>query len=150
MALGFIVSGAMFTEIIFAYPGQGYLLLQAVQLSLKNLGSSYIDAYLIGWPRCYPHFPPEVMDCSKVREPGGTWQQSYKALEKLVSEGQVLAIGVSNFDLRLKEKRTLFVFQVAMFLTVQHCLCKVNSTFGSCELQIRFVKSPRICFSIQA
>jgi len=31
MALGFIISGALLTEIIFSYPGQGYLLLQAVQ-----------------------------------------------------------------------------------------------------------------------
>jgi peptide/nickel transport system permease protein len=31
MALGFVVSGALLTEIIFAYPGEGYLLIQAVQ-----------------------------------------------------------------------------------------------------------------------
>ena len=31
MALGFILSGALLTEIVFNYPGQGYLLLQAVQ-----------------------------------------------------------------------------------------------------------------------
>ena len=30
MALGFVLSGALLTEIIFSYPGQGYLLLQAV------------------------------------------------------------------------------------------------------------------------
>ena len=31
MALGFILSGALMTEMIFSYPGQGYLLLQAVR-----------------------------------------------------------------------------------------------------------------------
>ncbi|EDM81866.1 putative oligopeptide/dipeptide ABC transporter, permease protein [Plesiocystis pacifica SIR-1] len=31
MALGFVVSGSILTEIVFSYPGQGYLLLQAVQ-----------------------------------------------------------------------------------------------------------------------
>jgi peptide/nickel transport system permease protein len=31
MALGFIVSGALLTEIVFSYPGQGLLLLRAVQ-----------------------------------------------------------------------------------------------------------------------
>ena len=31
MALGFVLSGALLTEIIFSYPGQGYLLLQAVR-----------------------------------------------------------------------------------------------------------------------
>ena len=31
MAIGFILSGALLTEIIFSYPGQGFLLLQAVR-----------------------------------------------------------------------------------------------------------------------
>ena len=31
MALGFVLGGALLTEIIFSYPGQGYLLLQAVR-----------------------------------------------------------------------------------------------------------------------
>ncbi|MEC7987659.1 MAG: ABC transporter permease [Myxococcota bacterium] len=31
MALGFVVSGALLTEMVFAYPGQGYLLIQAVR-----------------------------------------------------------------------------------------------------------------------
>ena len=31
MALGFVLSGALLTEIIFSYPGRGYLLLQAVR-----------------------------------------------------------------------------------------------------------------------
>ena len=30
LALGFVVSGALLTEIVFAYPGQGYLLVGAV------------------------------------------------------------------------------------------------------------------------
>jgi peptide/nickel transport system permease protein len=31
MAIGFVLSGALLTEIVFAYPGQGYLLVQAVR-----------------------------------------------------------------------------------------------------------------------
>jgi peptide/nickel transport system permease protein len=31
MALGFVLGGALLTEIVFSYPGQGFLLLQAVQ-----------------------------------------------------------------------------------------------------------------------
>jgi peptide/nickel transport system permease protein len=31
MALGFVLSGSLLTEIVFAYPGLGYLLLEAVQ-----------------------------------------------------------------------------------------------------------------------
>jgi peptide/nickel transport system permease protein len=33
MALGFVLSGSLLTEIVFSYPGQGYLLWQAVQNS---------------------------------------------------------------------------------------------------------------------
>jgi peptide/nickel transport system permease protein len=31
MALGFVLSGSLLTEIVFSYPGQGYLLIQAVR-----------------------------------------------------------------------------------------------------------------------
>jgi peptide/nickel transport system permease protein len=31
MALGYVLGGTLLTEIVFGYPGQGYLLLQAVQ-----------------------------------------------------------------------------------------------------------------------
>jgi peptide/nickel transport system permease protein len=31
MALGFVVSGSLLTEIVFSYPGQGYLLVRAVE-----------------------------------------------------------------------------------------------------------------------
>ena len=31
MALGFVLAGSLFTEIVFSYPGQGYLLVQAVR-----------------------------------------------------------------------------------------------------------------------
>ena len=31
ISLGFVLSGALLTEMVFAYPGQGYLLIQAVR-----------------------------------------------------------------------------------------------------------------------
>ena len=31
MALGFVVSGSLLTEMVFSYPGQGYLLIEAVR-----------------------------------------------------------------------------------------------------------------------
>jgi peptide/nickel transport system permease protein len=31
MALGFVLSGSLLTEIVFSYPGQGYLLIRAVK-----------------------------------------------------------------------------------------------------------------------
>ena len=55
MALGFVLSGALLTEIVFAYPGQGYLLITAVRaqdhplmqalfltITLAVLGASFL------------------------------------------------------------------------------------------------------------
>ncbi|MDH4222862.1 MAG: aldo/keto reductase [candidate division Zixibacteria bacterium] len=53
--------------------------LKAFEKSLKNLGSKYIDLYLIHWP---------------VQ---GLRNDSWKALEKLLKDGKCRAIGVSNY-----------------------------------------------------
>jgi len=65
---------------------QGYKnTLKAFEKSLENLDTEYLDLYLIHWPR---------------KKRNETW----KALEKLYSEGRVKAIGVANFAVHhLKE-----------------------------------------------
>ncbi|WP_025026465.1 aldo/keto reductase [Caldalkalibacillus mannanilyticus] len=61
---------------------QGYeSTLQAFEESKKKLGLDYIDLYLIHWP---------------VK---GKYNDTWKALEKLYKDGQVRAIGVSNFQI---------------------------------------------------
>ncbi|MEU6552154.1 aldo/keto reductase [Streptomyces sp. NPDC046915] len=61
---------------------QGYdSTLRAFDTSLAKLGLEYLDLYLIHWP-----LPAR-----------GTYVDSYKAFEKLLSDGRVRAIGVSNF-----------------------------------------------------
>ncbi|WP_434305649.1 aldo/keto reductase [Clostridium botulinum] len=58
---------------------QGYeKTLKSFENSIKELGTDYLDLYLVHWPQ------------SLTKE---TW----KALEKLYKEGRVKAIGVSNF-----------------------------------------------------
>lgn len=57
-------------------------LISACDRSLKNLGTKYIDLYQI-------HFPNRLV---KIEE-------SMKAMEKLVSDGKIRHIGVSNFSL---------------------------------------------------
>ena len=62
MALGFVVSGSILTEIVFSYPGQGYLLLQAVQsqdyplmqglfltITLAVLGANWLVDLAYAW-----------------------------------------------------------------------------------------------------
>ncbi len=59
---------------------QGYdAVLEACEKSLKRLGFSFLDLYLIHWP------------VEKRR------LESWKAFEKLLDEGKCRAIGVSNF-----------------------------------------------------
>jgi diketogulonate reductase-like aldo/keto reductase len=61
---------------------QGYdSTLRAFDASLEKLGLDYLDLYLIHWP-----LPSR-----------GKYTDSYKAFERLYSEGRVKAIGVSNF-----------------------------------------------------
>ena len=57
--------------------------LRAFDASLRRLGLDYIDLYLLHWP-VPSDFEPTIA--------------AYRALEKLLAEGRVRAIGVSNFS----------------------------------------------------
>lgn len=61
--------------------------LAAFERSLNNLGTDYIDLYLIHWPAT-PHRFENWQELNL-----GTW----RAFEKLYQEGRIRAIGVSNF-----------------------------------------------------
>ena len=58
--------------------------LTACENSLRHLGMDYIDLYLIHWPNS-----------------GAKYEDTFKALNKLVREGKVKHLGVSNFDVKL-------------------------------------------------
>ena len=66
---------------------QGYeATLKAYEASLKKLGTSYLDLYLIHWPVA------------------GKFVDTWKAMTELYRDGRVRAIGVSNFHIHhLKE-----------------------------------------------
>ncbi|MBD8500143.1 aldo/keto reductase [Paenibacillus arenosi] len=68
---------------------QGYeATLKAFDESLSKLGTDYVDLYLVHWPT------PER----------DLYLETYKALEKLLEEGRVRAIGVSNFHIHHLER----------------------------------------------
>lgn len=68
---------------------QGYdNTLRAFDLSLRNLGMDYIDLYLIHWPT------PER----------DLYVDTWRALERIYSEGRAKAIGVSNFTVAALER----------------------------------------------
>ncbi|MGE5463591.1 MAG: aldo/keto reductase [Syntrophothermus sp.] len=61
--------------------------LRSCEKSLRHLGMEYVDLYLIHWP--------------------GTWknyEETFRALNKLVQDGKVRHLGVSNFKLKLLKK----------------------------------------------
>lgn len=68
---------------------QGYdSTLRAFDESLERLGLDTVDLYLIHWPA--PEF--------------NLYIDTYKAMEKLVSDGRIKAIGVSNFEIEHLER----------------------------------------------
>ncbi|KAL1530681.1 hypothetical protein AB1Y20_001581 [Prymnesium parvum] len=64
--------------------------LDAFPNSLRRLNTTYLDAFLLHYPRCFGTL------CAQP--PQGTWKDSWRALEKLFADGRVRAIGVSNFS----------------------------------------------------
>ena len=64
--------------------------LDAFPTSLKRLNTTYLDAFLLHYPRCFGNL------CGPT-PPQGSWKDSWRALEKLYADGKVRALGVSNF-----------------------------------------------------
>jgi len=58
--------------------------LKSCEKSLRHLNMDYVDLYLIHWPGT-----------------GVKYEESFRALNKLVSDGKVKHLGVSNFKLKL-------------------------------------------------
>jgi diketogulonate reductase-like aldo/keto reductase len=58
--------------------------IKSCEKSLRRLGMAYIDLYLIHWPRL-----------------GMNLEEAFRALNKLVRDGKVRHLGVSNFKLKL-------------------------------------------------
>jgi hypothetical protein len=74
--------------------------LKAVEASLKNLQTNYIDLFLIHYPACFGDL------CTT--EPEGTWKDSWRAMETEYKQKKLRAIGVSNFQLeQLKELKRI-------------------------------------------
>ena len=55
--------------------------LKAVETSLKNLRTDYLDLFIVHFPRCWPEF------CKT--EPEGTFLDSWRAMEGLVGQGKI-------------------------------------------------------------
>jgi diketogulonate reductase-like aldo/keto reductase len=91
----FLTSKLWYTQLGFEHS------LLAAGRSLEDYRTDYHDVLLLHWPRCFEDV--EWMRCAEEVPAGsvGTWQESWRALERLYAEGAALAIGVSNFDATL-------------------------------------------------
>ena len=88
--------------------------------SLHRLGMEYIDLYLIHWP---------------MR--GMNLKEAFRALNKLVSEGKVRHLGVSNFDLKLLEEAVAFsetpLFTDQVSYSLPDRTCEKNGVLAYCQ-----------------
>ncbi|XP_071702758.1 NADPH-dependent aldo-keto reductase, chloroplastic-like [Rutidosis leptorrhynchoides] len=79
----------------------------SVRVSLKNLGVSYLDLYLMHWPENSSFgdaTDPPANSGSEYRQFWSKLKTAWKSMERLVELGLVRAIGLSNFDVnQIKE-----------------------------------------------
>ena len=74
---------------------------KALDQTLKDLGVTYLDLYLIHWPSAFAPgddtFPRDAETGVVVLDREVKIQETWRALEEAVKNGKVRSIGVSNF-----------------------------------------------------
>ncbi|KAK3389177.1 NADP-dependent oxidoreductase domain-containing protein [Podospora didyma] len=71
---------------------------EAIDRSLENLGTSYVDLYLMHWPSSTD--PDDL----KKAYPDWDFVDTWREMQKLVGTGKVRNIGVSNFGIKNLER----------------------------------------------
>lgn len=94
----------------------------ACETTLKNLKLAYVDLYLIHWPMAYKEgadlFPKN--DDSTTAYSDVDYVDTWKEMEKLVEDGLVKSIGLSNFNAKQVE-RVLAVAKVKPVMNQVEC-----------------------------
>jgi alcohol dehydrogenase (NADP+) len=95
----------------------------ALDASLKDLGTDYVDLYLMHWPSPFAR-SNELMpkdENGKIKKGDTDYVDTYKAMEKTVKSGKAKAIGISNFS-KAEVERLLKETSVVGVLLPRHCL----------------------------
>lgn len=78
----------------------------ALDASLKDLGTDYVDLYLMHWPSPFAK-SDQLMpkgDDGKIQTGSADYVDTYKAMEACFKKGKAKAIGVSNFSQKEMER----------------------------------------------
>ncbi|MCJ1479460.1 hypothetical protein MMC13_008146 [Lambiella insularis] len=72
----------------------------AIDASLKDLGTDYLDLYLMHWPSPFARGTSMFLrgDDGKLKKGDTDYVETYKAMEKAFKSGKARAIGISNFS----------------------------------------------------
>lgn len=74
-------------------------MLPALEASLKDLGTDYLDLYLMHWPSPFARGDALIPKKDEKIQTGDTdYVDTWKALEKAFKSGKTKAIGISNFS----------------------------------------------------
>ncbi|KAK7039549.1 Aldo-keto reductase [Favolaschia claudopus] len=103
---------------------------EALESSLKNLGTDYLDLWLMHWPA------PMTKDEPAVADPSHDWLDTWKSMEALYKKypEKLKAIGVSNFSVEFLE-RLLAVAEVvpAVNQIEMHPSCPSQDVLDFCR-----------------
>jgi len=80
---------------------------EAAEKTLSDLKLSYLDLYLIHWPVSFKKdagtggsVPRDPVTQRIITDDGVTFRDTWQALEKLVDQGKVRSLGLSNFTIK--------------------------------------------------
>nr|GEZ53373.1 aldo-keto reductase family 4 member C10-like [Tanacetum cinerariifolium] len=124
----------------------------SVRVSLKNLGVSYLDLYLMHWPESSAFGdatdPPAKLG-SEYRQFLSKVKTAWKTMERLVELGLVRAIGVSNFNIQQMKELLKFAKIVPAVNQVElHPFWRQDELVKFC--QSRSVHGPMLKLSVVA
>jgi diketogulonate reductase-like aldo/keto reductase len=117
--------------------------------SLADLGCGYLDLYLIHWPSAFKHVGDTLNDLQYWTTPGveednSTLEETWFAMEKLVTSGLVKSIGVSNFSTEQVD-RILKVATIKPVANQVECHVALPQTQLRADMQARGIVVQQYC-----
>jgi alcohol dehydrogenase (NADP+) len=102
----------------------------ALEASLKDLGTDYVDLYLMHWPSPFARSEEMIPkdESGKIKKGDTDYVETYKAMEKTLKSGKTKAIGISNFS-KAEVERLLKETNVVRITYPNHLRLLTHSRF---------------------